>query len=161
MKLSNKQIELLKQLMGNSAQKGNLANSGLLIESGEIIASAESLVASNHDATAHSERMLVSRAGKLKGSNYTPGLQIVTVVEPCIMCMSAASQAGIKEIYYIVPAAKYVDKIPWTTDSTKTDKNKLAADFSEPIRLIHLKEYEEEFSKIFEEEMGKLLKIDL
>lgn len=83
---------------------------------------------------------------------------MISVVEPCIMCMSACSQAGYAQIGYIIPASKYVNKIPWMTDSTKTDKQQLAADFSEPIELIHLAEYEEEFCAIFEEVMAEMLK---
>ena len=43
------------------------------------------------------------------------------------------------------------------SDNTKTDKAQLAKDFSEPIELVHLKEYEEEFCKVFEGVMAHLL----
>lgn len=140
-----------------SAEKGNLANSGLVLEGDEVLAYAESWVVSEHDATAHSERMLVEKVCNSKQANYTPGLTMISVVEPCIMCMSACSQAGYKQIGYIIPASKYVDKIAWMTDSTKTDKQKLAADFSEPIELLHLADYEAEFCEVFEEVMSELL----
>lgn len=154
MQLTSEQITLLQTLMQNSAEKGNLANSGLVLEDGETIASAESLVVTNHDATAHSERMLVTKVGEIKQSNYTPGLTMITVVEPCIMCMSACSQAGYSEIGYIIPAQRYLKELGWKmTDSTKTDKQQLAQDFSSPLKLIHLSEYEEEFAKLFERTM--------
>lgn len=155
MQLNQAQIILLKKLMKSSAQKGNLANAGLVIENGKMIASADSLVASNHDATAHSERMLVSKVGKMKKSNYTPGLTMVSVVEPCIMCMSACSQAGYRIIAYIIPAKKYFGKIQYITDTEKIDKNEIAGLFLDPIELEHLGQYEKEFSQIFEELMKK------
>ena len=96
--LTKDQKGVLKKLMTVSAKKGNLANAGMVIDNNIMIASAESWVVSSTDATAHSERMLVEIVGKLKHSNYTPGLTMVSVVEPCIMCMSACSQAGYKEI---------------------------------------------------------------
>lgn len=154
--LTPEQIEILKKLMVNSAQKGNLANAGLVLEGEKMLDSAESWVVSNHDATAHSERMLVEKVCKSKGSNYTPGLVMVSVVEPCLMCMSACSQAGYSEIAYIIPAKKYVEKIPWMTD-TSIDKNLVASKFSEPIKLTHQSEYEAEFSKVFEEAMAPKL----
>jgi tRNA(Arg) A34 adenosine deaminase TadA len=157
MQLVPKHLDLLKQLMRNSAQKGNLANSGVVLEDGKLLASAESLVVSDHNATAHSERMLVEQIGKIKQSNYTPGLQIVTVVEPCIMCMSACSQAGYSEVYYIIPAKKYLDKIAWMADSTSIDKSQLGQQFSNPLKLVHLAEYEDEFSSVFEEVMSEML----
>lgn len=156
--LSKDQRKLLADLMTISAKKGNLANAGLVLENDEVIASAQSWVVSDCNASAHSERMLVETVGHLKHSNYTPGLTMVSVVEPCVMCLSAASQAGYKEIAYILPAKRYVDKIPWVTDGIKIDKELLAGQFSEPIGLTHLKAYEDEFSKVFEAEMVRFLK---
>lgn len=158
MKLTLEQINQLKELMINSARKGNLANSGLVIEDGKTIASAESWVVTNHDATSHSERMLVEKVCKAKGNNYTPGLIMVTVCEPCLMCMSACAWAGYKKIAYIIPANKYIKKIPWMSENTKVDKQAIAKTFSEPIELMWLKKYEDEFSKVFEAEMANLLK---
>lgn len=157
MKLTNEQIDQLKEFMTNSARKGNLANAGLVLENGKVIASAESLVVTNHDATSHSERMLVETVGHLKESNYTPNLTMITVCEPCLMCLSACSQAGYKSIAYIIPAKKYVEKIPWMTDNNIVDRKEIAKTMSEPIEYIHLNQYEEEFSKVFEAEMSKLL----
>ncbi len=158
MELTPKQINQLKELMMDSARKGNLANSGLVIENGETIATAESLVVTNQDATSHSERMLVEKVCKAKGNNYTPGLTMITVCEPCLMCMSACAWAGYKKIAYIIPAAKYIEKIPWMSENTKVNKQEVARNFSEPIELIHLNQYEGEFSKVFETEMAELLK---
>ena len=155
--ITNEQIQTLKKLMTNSAIKGNLANSGMVFEKGKMLEAAESWVVTNNDATSHSERMLVTKVCNAKKTNYTPGLVMVTVVEPCIMCMSACSQAGYSEIQYIIPANRYVKKIPWMTDSTLTDKQVLASQFSNPIQITHLKEYEDEFCRVFEDSMQKML----
>lgn len=157
MELSPKQRELLKELMANSARKGNLANSGIVLENNQTIASAESLVVTNHDATAHSERMLVEIICKQNGSNYTPGLTMITVCEPCLMCLSACSQAGYRSIAYIIPANKYVKKIPWMSDNQNINKDEVARTMSEPIELTHLAQYEDEFSTVFEKEMAVIL----
>jgi len=161
MKLTKKQKELLKKLMVNSARKGNLANSGLVLEEKAVVASAESLVVTNHDQTAHSERMLVEEVCKRRKNQDTPGLAMVSVVEPCLMCLSACAQAGYKEIAFIIPAKKYVAKIPWITDTENIDKRKIASQFSKPIRYTQLAEYESEFCKVFEKEMSALYKMKL
>lgn len=158
MNLDVKQVGRLKKLMIDSARKGNLANSGIVIEGEKVIASAESWVVTNHDATSHSERMLVEKVCKAKRSNYTPGLIMVTVCEPCLMCMSACAWAGYKAIAYIIPAKKYIKKIPWMSENTKIDKQEIAKTFSNPIELICLSQYENEFSMVFETEMASLLK---
>ncbi|KKQ51366.1 hypothetical protein A3A52_01045 [Candidatus Woesebacteria bacterium RIFCSPLOWO2_01_FULL_39_14] len=158
MKLTKEGIALLKKLMAISANKGNLANAGIVLENGKIIASAESLVVSSSDATAHSERMLVSEVCKLRHTNYTAGLTMVSVVEPCLMCLSACSQAGYKEIAFIIPAERYVEPIPWMTDIRNLDKEGLSKKFSNPLKYVHLKEHEGEFCKVFEKAMLRLLK---
>ena len=158
MKLTKKQADLLLKLMINSAKKGNLANSGIVLDNGELVASAESWVVSSTDATAHSERMLVSDVCKLKKTNYTPGLTMVTVIEPCLMCLSACSQAGYKEVGFIIPAQRYVKKIPWITDIENFDKANLASKFSSPVMYTHLKELEENFCQVFEKAMEKYIK---
>lgn len=157
MTLTKNQIEILKELMINSANKGNLATSAIVLENGKIIASTESLVATNNDTTAHSETMIIKEVGQLKKHNYTPGLTLITVVESCLMCMSAASQAGYKEVAYIIPASRYVEKIPFMTDIQNLDKHELASKFSEPFDLIHLEQYEDEFSEVFEKAMSHML----
>src|SRR3989344_3084927 len=156
-KLSSSQRKILCDLAVVSARKGNLANAGLVLQNGKILASAESLVVSDCNASAHSERMLVEMVGHLRHSNYTPGLTMVSVVEPCTMCMSAVSQAGYKYLAYIIPAKRYVEKIPWVTDGIKINKERLASQFSEPLKLVHLSQYEEEFSRVFEREMKRFL----
>lgn len=140
-----------------SAQKGNLANSGLVLEGTDVLATAESWVVSSCDATAHSERMLVETVGHLQHTNYTPGLTLVSVVEPCTMCLSAASQAGYRELAYIIPAARYFAKLPWMTDGIVIDKQQLSQQFSNPIVLTHLAQYEDEFCTVFEEAMREML----
>jgi len=157
MELTQEQIQLLKELMTNSARKGNLANSGMVLERDKMLASAESLVVSDHNATAHSERMLVEKVCKEKGKNYTPGLTMITVCQPCLMCLSACSQAGYKTLAYIIPAKKYVEKIPWMSDNTKINMEEIAKTMSDPIELIHLEKYEDDFSEAFEKEMSSLL----
>ena len=157
MKLTEKQIKVLKDLMTISRKKGNIATAAIVLgENGKIVESAESLVASDCDATAHAELTLVSKIGKQRGSNYTPGLIMISVLEPCLMCMSASSQAGYEKFYYIIPAKRYLATNPLMTDvNDKIDKKEVAKNFSDPIDLIHLNEYEEEFASLFDELLEK------
>lgn len=158
MNLKNREVvEKLKELMVLSARKGNLANSGVVLDGDNPIKFMESLVVTNKDATAHSERMLVEHVCKLRGSNWTPGLTMVTVVEPCLMCLSACSQAGYKEILYIIPGNKYVKTVPWATDTEKIDKKEVAKQLSSSIDLVHLSDLEDEFSSVFKMEMSSRL----
>jgi len=160
MELTGGQIEILKKLMVSSALKGNLANAALVLDgAGKMLAASESLVNTNCDATAHAERLLVEmvckekKGSSKKGSSATPGLVMVSVCEPCLMCLAACALAEYKTIAYMIPAAKYIDKIPWLSENVKVDKQEIARTFSDPVELLHLNQYEEEFSKIFEDAM--------
>ena len=157
MTITKQQIKLLTELMIVSAQKGNLANSAIVLDDSKMLASAESWSASSTDATAHSERMLVEIVCKLKHSNHTPGLTMITVLEPCLMCLSACAWAGYSTVSYIIPATKYIKKIPWMAETTAIDKAKLSKTFDTPINYIRLKKYENQFSKTFEKEMKRFL----
>ncbi len=155
--LTREQRKVLKNLSRASAHKGNLANAGLVLDRGKILASSESLVVSNCDATAHSERLLVEQVCKSRRSNQTKGLTMVSIVEPCLMCLSACSQAGYTQLAYIIPAKRYVKQIPWMSDTMTVNKKRVAESFTQPIELVHLSQYEKEFSSIFEKSMRNLL----
>jgi tRNA(Arg) A34 adenosine deaminase TadA len=158
-KLTLIQQKLLIELMKNSARKGNLANAAIAIDSlGNIIESSESLVVSNTDATAHAERLLIEKLGKRELNHYVNSYTIITVVEPCLMCLSASSQAGIKEIEYIIKAEDYMAQIPWMSDISDFDKHELGLKLSNPVKLTYLKEISPVFKKVFEIEMKKHLK---
>ncbi len=158
MKLSQIQINTLKKLTITSGKKGNLPNGAILVDAkGKIIGKAESLVATNKDATAHAERLVIEKVCKKNKSPIVPRYKLVSVFEPCLMCLSAAYWAGIKEIYYIIPACKYWDAMPWSSESKKINKNDLVGKFSEKIKLEYLGEYEKEFSKIFDEYVKNLI----
>ncbi|MFA6376076.1 MAG: hypothetical protein WCX69_01590 [Candidatus Paceibacterota bacterium] len=165
MELTGGQIEILKKMMASSALKGNLANAALVLDcAGRTVAASESLVNTNCDATAHAERLLVEmvckekKSSSGKGSSATPGLAMVTVCEPCLMCLAACALAEYKTIAYIIPAAKYIDKIPWLSENVQVDKQEIARTFINPVELSCLNQYEEEFSKIFESAMSRFLK---
>jgi len=165
MELTGGQIGILKKLMVNSALKGNLANAALVLDAaGRTVAVSESLVNTNCDATAHAERLLVEKICKEKksssekGSSATPGLVMVAVCEPCLMCLAVCALAEYKTIAYIIPAAKYIDKIPWLSENLKADKQEIARTFINPIELSYLNQYEEEFSKVFEDAMSQFLR---
>lgn len=158
--LTPDQIHLLKKLMISSARKGNLPNASLVLQNGNLIASSESLVATNHDATAHSERILVETMCRRKKSHYTPGLVMVSVVEPCLMCLSACSQAGYSALAYIIPAHRYIQKVLYMSDTT-IDKQDIAKTMINKIELIHLSEYTDVFCEVFEKVIPTWLKKSL
>ncbi len=159
MELTKEQIQKLKELAVDSANKKNLPNAALMLDGNKIVESEGSYPASKPDATAHAERAIIEKVCRktnkfLLPANYT----IVSVFEPCLMCIGAAYWAGIKKIYYVIPASKYINKIPWATESKTIDKNKLIAQFNEKMELIKLSKYEKEFTALFDRYVAKTVK---
>jgi len=162
MKLKIEQIKTLKKLTILAGKKGNLPNAAIIIDDvGNIIGQSQSLVATNKDATAHAERLLIEKVCKKNKSCVIPQYKLISVFEPCLMCLSAAFWAGIKEAYYIIPASKYWNKIPWASESKKINKQELVSKFSEKIKFIQLKTYERDFEKIFDEYVSNLISRDV
>lgn len=143
--------------MISSGEKGNLPNASIIIKNDFIAGQSESLVATNKDATAHAERLAIEQVCKKNRSPLIPEHQLVSVIEPCLMCLAAAYWAGIKKIYYIIPASKYWDKIPWITESKTVNKNRLVEKFLEKVRYKHLAEFEDDFCKIFNKYVDKVI----
>ncbi|MGB9707222.1 MAG: nucleoside deaminase [Microgenomates group bacterium] len=148
---SKKIIETLKELSVDSAKKKNLPTASILINNNdEVLAFSESLVASNTDATAHSERLVIEKYCKKIHSPIISNTKLITVIEPCLMCLSACYWAGIERVYYILPASLYWDKISWLVESKKINKQKIINQFEPPLQLFWLKKLMNEFRPVFE-----------
>ncbi len=160
MKLPNNIIEELKQLMIVSGKKGNLPNGAVLIDSKthKLLASSPSLVATKNDATAHAERLVISQYCQKIKKPFFENAILITVFEPCLMCLSAAYWAGIKEVWFIIPASAFWDKIPWMAEGKKLNKQKILKKFNPPLTLKHLSAYEKEFTQIAEAYLERVIK---
>lgn len=159
MKLSPELIKALKELALSSGEKHNLPNAALIVnKKGGIIGSSESLVATNTDATAHAERLVIEKVCKKEKSPLIPNYILLTVLEPCLMCLAAAYWAGIKKIYYIIPSSRYFSQIPWITESKNINKKNLVKKFAEPVVYQAIKSYQKEFEELFDKYINKVIK---
>lgn len=159
MKLTNVQLARLKSLAINSGKKNNLPNGALIVlNSGKIIGDSESLVATNTDATSHAERLVIEKVCRKERSPIISQYTLITILEPCLMCIGACYWAGIKNLYFILPSSKYFDQLPWITESKALDKETLIKKFEERMNYYRLKEYEKEFTKIFDRFVKQVIK---
>ncbi|OHB18602.1 MAG: hypothetical protein A2666_01375 [Parcubacteria group bacterium RIFCSPHIGHO2_01_FULL_47_10b] len=156
--LTGKQFVALRQLAISSAEKGNLPNGALLLDSeNKLVYQSESKVASDCDATAHAERLVIEQACKKEHTPIIRNYSLITVVEPCLMCLSAAYWAGIKKVYYIIPAAAYWDVIPWMSESKTINKYELIAQWNERIEMVQLGGHEGQFIEIFDNYKSRII----
>lgn len=140
---------ILQELMVNSAELGNLATGAVALEGQRVLAKSLSLVSSHRDATAHAELLLVKEVCDLKQSHFTPGLVMLCVLEPCLMCLSACAQAGYSDVQFIISADRFRDTCNYVSDVSAFDKALVVQHFVHPITFTHLREFEDEFSAVF------------
>lgn len=96
-KMMRRCIELARK----AAAEGNYALGAMVARGSEIIAeSGSSLIADDNDPTAHPELIAIRAAGKSIGSRYLEGTILITTLEPCPMCTSAAIWAKMAGIVF-------------------------------------------------------------
>ncbi len=89
---------------------GNTPFGAVLVdEKGEIVMEQGNAERDLHDATAHAERMLASRASQSFSRDYLWKCTLYTTFEPCCMCTGAIYWANIGRIVYGVTEEKLLE----------------------------------------------------
>ena len=89
---------------------GNTPFGAVLVdENGEIVMEQGNAERDLHDATAHAERMLASRASQSFSKEYLWKCTLYTTFEPCCMCTGAIYWANIGRIVYGVTEEKLLE----------------------------------------------------
>ncbi len=87
-------------LAKEAADVGEIPVGALIVKNGEVIATARNECEVLHDATAHAERLAVSRAGETVGSWRLSDCTLYVTMEPCPMCMGAVINSRISRVVY-------------------------------------------------------------
>jgi tRNA(Arg) A34 adenosine deaminase TadA len=95
-----------------AAERGNYPLGALVIVDGAVFDGASHLV-EGHDPSAHPELVAIRAACSAIGSRYLPGGILVTTLEPCPMCTSAAIWAKMQGIVF---GSEQQDAIDWARD---------------------------------------------
>ena len=66
----------------------------------EIIAKAHNKIVQSKDATAHAERLAISKACKKLKTDKLTGYSLFSTLEPCIMCSGAIALSRLDKVYY-------------------------------------------------------------
>ena len=133
-----KAIEKSKQ----SAEKGNFPAGAVVVKDGAVIAEAMS---SPFPSLFHADSKAMSAAFEKMGA--LTDATVYVGLEPCLMCISVAYWAGVREIYYVVPKSKVSSDYYETPHDTST----VVAGFNEPVTMHHIGELEEEALAVIRE----------
>lgn len=86
---------------GSALGKGNHPFGAILVgPDGEVLLEAENSVVTEHDATGHAERNLMTLASRRFPRDLLARCTMYTSTEPCAMCAGAVYWAGVRRIVY-------------------------------------------------------------
>jgi tRNA(Arg) A34 adenosine deaminase TadA len=93
--------ELMELALSEAVKSDEPLRCGAVIaKDGEVISSSYNTQRSDNDATAHAEVSAIRQAGKKLGSKNLEGCIVYGTCEPCKMCLSAMTFAGIEKLVY-------------------------------------------------------------
>lgn len=96
-----KYLREANEVAKQAVSEGNTPFGAVLVdETGSVIMKQGNAERELHDATAHAERMLASRASQTFEKNRLAGCTLYTTVEPCPMCTGAIYWANIGRIVF-------------------------------------------------------------
>jgi len=81
-------------------QVGEVPVGCVVVRKGQVIACAGNRTILDHDPTAHAEMLAIRQAAAVIGSERLTDCDLYVTLEPCAMCVAAASFARIRRLYY-------------------------------------------------------------
>lgn len=105
-----KYLKQANQVALKARAAGNTPFGAVLVdEEGNVLLEQGNAEHDIHDATAHAERMLASRASQIYDKERLSHCTLVTTVEPCPMCTGAIYWANIGRIVYGITEEKLLE----------------------------------------------------
>ena len=96
-----KYLRIANEIARKARASGNTPFGAILVdENGEVLMTQGNAEGDLHDATAHAERMLASRASQTYDRQKLWNCTLYTTVEPCPMCTGAMYWANIGTVVY-------------------------------------------------------------
>jgi guanine deaminase len=96
-------------LATTNAIAGQLPFGALVARDGEVVATGVNTALRDCDPAAHAEVEAVRAACRLLGTLDLRGMEIYSSCEPCEMCRTVATAAGIAVIWYAAPGTDIPD----------------------------------------------------
>mgnify|MGYP004447083789 CR=1 FL=1 len=105
-----KYLRAANEVAKKAREAGNTPFGAVLVDkNGNIIMEQGNAEGDLHDATAHAERMLASRASQTFDKNFLWDCTLYTTFEPCCMCTGAIYWANIGHIVYGLTEEKLLE----------------------------------------------------
>ena len=139
-------------------QEGQYPLGAMIVDdNGNIITSLCSNLNAGYDVSAHPEMTAIRRACEIKQDRYLKGCYLVTTLEPCPMCTSAAIWAKMKGIIY---GASQEDAIEYSNSHSHSKLSWRQIEVPSSYIIEHATPKLELFEKVLEDECKLLLDED-
>jgi tRNA(adenine34) deaminase len=102
-------LAMMERALGlarEAAALGEIPVGAVVARDGEVVAQAYNLRETQHDPTAHAERVALTLAGRALGRWRLDDCTIYVTLEPCVMCAGAIVQGRIARLVYGAVDAK-------------------------------------------------------
>lgn len=145
-----------------AAEEGNYPLASMVVYNEEIVAAVSSTLAISHDPTAHPEISAIRIACEKMQSRYLEGAILISTLEPCPMCTSAAIWAKFGGVAF---GASQEDAVAWSNKNPQSQfswrqiaiKSRDIAEAGNPKIWVRPNILQEECVKLFD--LTKTLKI--
>jgi tRNA(Arg) A34 adenosine deaminase TadA len=88
------------ELAASSAAMGGFPSGALVVLDGAVLGEGVCRSRNSADPTAHAEICAIRAASLKRGTRPLAGATLYSALEPCLMCLHAASWAGVARIVY-------------------------------------------------------------
>ncbi|MGY0694352.1 nucleoside deaminase [Virgibacillus sp. FSP13] len=96
----DKFMERAIELATENVQEGGQPFGAVLVKNGHLVAEGVNELHKRFDVSGHAEMMAIRRAQKKMHTTVLEGYTMYASGEPCLMCLTAMSFAGIDQVYY-------------------------------------------------------------
>ncbi len=93
-------MERAIELATENVQEGGQPFGAVLVKNGHLVAEGVNELHKRFDVSAHAEMLAIRRAQKKMHTTVLEGYTMYASGEPCPMCLTAMSFAGIDQVYY-------------------------------------------------------------
>lgn len=109
MTVTDLERETMQECIGRARkafeESGKSGISAALIRNGEVLCEGENQVHLDHDSTRHAEIVTMARASDILGRSDLSDCTLISTLQPCEMCLTAARFAGISRIIFAAQQA--------------------------------------------------------
>lgn len=137
----DKFMERAVELAVENVQNGGQPFGAVLVKNGHLVAEGVNELHKRFDVSAHAEMLAIRRAQKKLHTTVLKDYTMYASGEPCPMCLTAMSFAGIDQAYY----SNSVD------DAVAAGLGRAKADLSVKVEQMPLKDGQEDPMKLWKE----------